>query len=104
MANRGANVTDLSGTITTGGTAVGAGAFNSGRRYYRLSNPSTATESLWVNDKGGPAVVGGGTPASPGGMSWELGIGKTWEPNPPPINAISVNAATVGHNFEAAEG
>lgn len=104
MANRGANFTDLSNTVATGGAAVVAGAFNSGRRYYRLSNPSTASESLWINDKGGAAVVGGGTPASAGGMSWELGIGKTWEPNPPPINAISVNAATNGHTFEAAEG
>lgn len=102
MANRGVNTVDLSGTVN--GLAVNAGQFNSARRYYRLSNPSSATESLWVNEKGGPAVVGGGTPASPGGMSWELGAGKTWEPNPPPIGAVSVNAATPGHNFEAAEG
>lgn len=97
MANRGANFTELSGTITTGGTAQQLVAFNSARRYIRISNPSLATESLWVNDKGGTAAVAGAT-------SWELGIGKTWEPQPAPINAVSIVAATTGHTFEAAEG
>jgi hypothetical protein len=104
MANRGTNNTDLSISITAGGTAQTIAPFNSGRRYLRISNPSTATESIWINDKGGTAVVGGGTPAPFGGMSWELGIGKAWEPNPPPINAVSVVAATTSHNIEACEG
>jgi hypothetical protein len=97
MSNRGANFTDLSGTIATGGTAQQLVAFNSARRYIRISNPSAATESLWINDKGGTAAVAGAA-------SWELGAGKTWEPNPPPINAISIVAATTAHAFEAAEG
>lgn len=97
MANRGANFTDLSGTITTGGSAQQLVGANSARRYIRITNPSAATESLWINDKGGTAAVNGGA-------SWELGAGKTWEPNPPPINAVSIVAATTGHAFEAAEG
>lgn len=95
MANRGANYVDLSGTVGAGSTSVVG--FNSARRYFRLSNPSAATESIWVNDKGGSASVAGSN-------CWELEPGRIWEPNPPPINAVSVAATTNGHAFEAAEG
>lgn len=96
MANRGTNNVDASGTITAGGTGQALLAFNSARRYLRISNPSTATENLWVNDKG---VTATGAPPS-----WELQPGQIWEPNPPPVNAISIYGATSGHAFEAAEG
>lgn len=95
MANRGVPFTDLSGAVGGGSTLVASA--NTARRYFRLTNPSSATESLWVNDKGGDAVVNGGS-------SWELGAGKAWEPNPPPTTAVAVAATTSGHAFEAAEG
>lgn len=97
MSNRGVNPTDLSGTITTGGTAQQLAAFNSSRRYLRVTNPSTATESLFVNDKGGSASLSDG-------KSFELQAGQIWEPNPPSIQAVSIIAASTGHAFEASEG
>jgi hypothetical protein len=96
MANRGTNNSDASGTITVGGAGQALLAFNSARRYLRIANPSTATESLWINDKGATA-----TNAPP---SFELQAGQIWEPNPPSIQAISIYGGTTGHAFEAAEG
>jgi hypothetical protein len=97
MANRGANFVDLSGTIAAGGAAQSLVGQNTARRYLRISNPSTAGESLWINDKGGTA-------SSSDGKSWELQAGQIWEPDVPPTNAVSIVGATTGHAFEAAEG
>lgn len=97
MANRGVNLTDLSGTIAAGGTAQTLVGANSGRRFIRVTNPTAATESLWINDKGGTAAVAGAA-------SFEVKNGTSWQPIPPPINAVSIVAATTAHAFEAAEG
>lgn len=95
LANRGA-LTDRSGTITTGGTAQNAMAANASRKYARITNPISATESLWVNDSGTA------TAASP---SEELLPGDQYETNGfAPTGAISVIAATTSHAFTAREG
>ena len=49
---------DLSGTITTGGTAQTLVAANEGRDHVFIGNPN-ASGSLWVNDLGGTAAANG---------------------------------------------
>lgn len=88
-------LTDRSGTITTGGTAQNAMAANTSRKYASVTNPISATESLFVND------AGTATAASP---SYELLPGESYETGAfVPTNAISVLAATTGHAFIARE-
>lgn len=95
---RGSIFTDLSGTVTAGGAGQVLVAANTARKYLRVSNPSTATESLFVNDKGGAASTSDGK-----SLQIQPGVIFTWE-GAAPCGAISITAATTGHVFEAAEG
>lgn len=95
---RGTPLTDLSGTVTAGGTSQSLSAANTARKYLRVSNPSTASESLFVNDKGADASTTDGK-----SMEIQPGVIYSWEGNPP-IGAVAITSATTGHAFEAAEG
>lgn len=85
---------DHSTTITTGGTAQVAIAANSSRKRFIISNPDTATETLYMyyaSGSNGPIAL---TPA------------MTWDENGTSVDkqAIYVKAATTGHAFTAYEG
>lgn len=95
---RGTPLTDLSGTITTGGTSQALVVANTARKYLRVSNPSTAPGSLFVNDKGAAASTTSGT-----SMEIQPGVIYSWEGSPP-IGAVAITSATTSHAFEAAEG
>lgn len=98
MSVRGTPYVDRSGTITLGGTAQVFVAANTARKYLRLQNPKSATESLWVNDVGGTAAVSDG-------ICYELepGASMPWG-DAPPIGAVSIISATTAHAFSGAEG
>lgn len=84
---------DLSGTITTGGTAQTLVAANEGRDHVFIGNPN-ATGSLWVNDLGGTA-------ATNGAGSTEVPPGDVVQTRA--RNAISIIHATTGAKFTAGE-
>ena len=97
MAEHPTQFTDISGTIATGGAAQQIAPFDSSRKYIRIQNPWSASESLFVNDAGASA-------SSSDGKSLELKAGAIYAPYPVPSNAISVFAATTGHAFEGKVG
>ena len=97
MAWLGTPFTDLSGAIATGGTSQPFAAADTSRRYLRITNPSAASESLWVNDKGVAA-------SAADGKSFEITAGERYEWLLPPTTAVSVVSATTGHKFEGAGG
>lgn len=79
--------------VTTGGVPVVAFATATANAY--ITNPNTATESLWVDPVNAAGLV------SPGvnGTTTELVAGQSYAP--PTGARISVNAATSGHAFVA---
>jgi len=86
-------------TVVTGGTPVSI-AINAGRKGGWVMNPCTATESLFVS-LGGTATTTPGTPNAadlPACGRIDLGgaAGVFW-------GAVSINAVTSGHAFEAVE-
>lgn len=81
--------TDISGTITTGGSYQTAAASNTARRNCRLQNPSTATE---------PLLIKLGTMAQP----FSLAPGATPFDTGYATDTLSVSAATTGHVFAGA--
>lgn len=89
----GARYKDLSGTITTGGTAQTLVAANEGRDHVFIGNPN-ASGYLWVNDLGGTAAANGAgsTPIAPG---------QTVQTRA--RNAISIISADTGAKFTAGE-
>lgn len=87
--------TDKAGTVATGGIAVTAIAANLARKGFYVTNPSSATESLWINFT--TAAVVGST------SSLEIPPGATYYGNPVTTEAISANAATSAHPFGAKE-
>ncbi|HEY3812857.1 MAG TPA: hypothetical protein VGL66_06495 [Caulobacteraceae bacterium] len=97
MAERPTQFTDISATIATGGTAQTAAPFDSARKYLRIQNPWSATESLFINDAGANA-------SASDGKSLELKPGAVYAPYPPPSTPISIVAATTGHAFEGKVG
>lgn len=101
MSVRGTPYVDRSGTITLGGTAQAFVVANTARKYLRLQNPKSATESLWVNDVTGTAL----SAAPDDGISYELepGASMPWG-DAPPIGIVSVYGATSTHKFAGAEG
>lgn len=101
MAERPTPFVDLSGVIATGGTAQALAAYDSSRKYLRISNPATATESLFVNDAGGTATTSAPTAAN---GSLEIVPGQVYAPYPVPCTPISIIAATTNHAFEAKVG
>jgi hypothetical protein len=78
--------------ITTGGTAVTVlpADINGGI----ITNPSTATEFLFVN-----AVTNASTTAS--GTTFGLAPGQSWNAIPGQTTVTTANAATDGHSFSA---
>jgi hypothetical protein len=90
---------DHSGTIAVANTAQNALAANTSRTGYRLMNTDPSAETLWFRDDGGAAVVGG-----PG--SWPLVGGATQIggfQQGKSGSAVSVIAATAGHQFTCVE-
>ena len=97
--------TDLSGSVTTGGTSQQLAAAKTDRRWLLVQNPSDATaqgistaESLWVDWVNGEATDG--TPSvelTPGAtVTLDAGFVAT--------GAVYIIAATTGHKFSAQEG
>jgi hypothetical protein len=97
MAEYGTPFVDLSGQVTAGGTAQTFAPADPSRRYLRICAPAANGESLWLNDKGKPAAVGGAA-------SFELTPGSKWVWFPTPTTAVSVVSATTGTRFEGAAG
>lgn len=86
-------VTNISGTITTGGTAQTLSASNSTGRKFFIENLHT-TEDLWWND------LGTATAAQP---SFKIVAGALYESPYSTTAAISIIGATTAHAFTARE-
>lgn len=87
-------LTDISGTITAGGSSQQISTAHS-RKYLLVQNPSSATESLWVNF---------GAAATVGQPSIEIAAGTALVLSSfIPSQTITVIAATTGHAFTAKE-
>lgn len=98
--------TDLSGSMTTGGTSKTLSAANASRKYLLIQNPATLTgqniaaaESLFIRFGASSAGVNNGTSLEilPGGVFESSGAFVSTE-------AIQVNAATTNHRWIAVEG
>ena len=81
-------------TIVTGGTAVTVFAAGTIATFADIQNPSTATESLFVDPTGIPAVAGAST-------AYELQPGQSVRISTPVSTTVSAVAATSGHKFIA---
>lgn len=81
-------------TITTGGTSQTVFAAGTLIRGGYITNPSTATENLYVDPTGAAATT------TEAGSSFALLAGQTFLLGPT-ANAVTVNAATTGHAFSA---
>ena len=81
--------TDVSGTITTGGTAQSLASANASRKGFSIQNISTG--DLWVR-AGGVAAVGVGV---------KVPAGALYEFSYPPSQAISIFGAVTGQAFTA---
>ena len=99
-----ASFTDRSGSITTGGTSQQLAAINANRKRIIIENPASATgqniataESLFINFTTAAGVNNG--------TSIELIPGGTFDSGSGPVStqAITVNAATIGHVYIAKE-
>ena len=92
--NASSTTTYVNTTIAVGGTAQSLVGANSSRKRLFVQNPSTATESLFLRF--------GGT-ATTTYTSLELLPGAAFDSSggPCPSDAISVNAATTGHQVHA---
>lgn len=90
---------DRRGAIATAGVSQLFVAANPARRYLRLVNPSSAAESLWLNDTGAAA-------SATDGSSLELIPGAVfeWPAHGLPASAVNVVAATAGHPYSGKEG
>lgn len=90
-------IRDLSGTITTGGTAQALSAANPLRKGYSVQNISGG--NLYINDVGGTAVT------SSAGSSITIIPGALYESprNQLPTRAISIIGATTSQAFAARE-
>ena len=92
-----ATLTNRSGTITLGGTAQSFATAKGDRKYLFIQNPSTNSDSLWLNWRGGTAVVGQ--------PSVELPVGAVIiATDDVPRGAISIIGATTGMSFIGEEG
>ena len=85
-------IAGLVSIVTTGGTAVTAIAASPNGGF--ITNPSTATEYLFVNP-----VTTATTTAS--GTTFGLAPGQTWEVIAGQTTVTSVNAVTSGHAFSS---
>ena len=88
--------TDVSGSITVGGTAQQLTAANTSRIGYEIQNTSSGV--LYINDVGGSAT----TAATAGNGSIQLNPGDYWSPtNGVPTSAISIIGTVTGQTFVA---
>lgn len=96
-ANGNGKITDLSGTIATGGTAQALVAANELRRGYSVMNLSSG--NLFINDVGGTAV------STLTGASITIIPGALYESprDQRPTQAISILGATTAQAFAARE-
>lgn len=102
----GGTLTNRSGSVTTGGTAVTIAA-NSGRKYLRITNPAVLAqqfasggtlESLWIDETGTAAVNGANSTELPPGVS------IVFEGEYVHQGAVTINATTSLHRYVAKEG
>jgi len=87
---------NLSGTITTGGTAQSlAPVITSLSGFVGYSIKNNSSGSLWINDEGATAILGQ--------PSLEITAGTLYESptNSRPLGAISIIGATTGQSFTA---
>lgn len=92
--------TDRGGSLVTGGTAQNAMASNTSRKGCWIMNPNDATEKLFVSSSTTATTVTGAPNDA------DLNPGQSWACNQGGNviqSAISVNAATNGHKWEAKE-
>ena len=97
--SRSGTTTDRSGAITTGGTSQQLMADNASRRYILIMNPSTESESLFINFTANASTSAG--------SSLEIIPGGRYERDASSYvttEAVNVVAATTGHKFVAKEG
>jgi len=94
LATQGVELTDRSGTITSGGTAQTAAASNPPRRYLMLQN--TSDTKMWYNL---------GVTAVASQPSFSLAAGASVQFNGPiiPTGLLSVIGATTGKIFTCKE-
>lgn len=85
----------LHSVVTTGGTAVAV--LPPGLLGGWITNPPSATESLFIN----PISPGGVTAGGDSGTTFELQPGVTWKAVPGQVTQTYVNAVTNGHAFSA---
>jgi hypothetical protein len=83
-------VAGLTSVVVTGGTPVLVS--NGGDAGGFITNPSTATESIFVDPVGAASLVAQGT-------TFEIVPGSNWEFIAGQTTPTSVNAATNGHEF-----
>lgn len=88
-------LTDISGTLTAGGTAQSASTAKT-RKYLYIENPKTATERLWFSTVTTAVAASPSIPLDPG--EWFCFEGS-FVPN----TAVSVIAATTGHAWTGRE-
>jgi hypothetical protein len=86
-------ITNISGTITTGGTAQVLSASNATGRHFSIENLST-TEDLWFYDLGTATIAQPSMKLTPSGY-YESPYSTT--------AALSIVAATTAHAFAARE-
>lgn len=80
----------INSTVASGGSAVTA--VNPAPNGGFITNPATASETLYVNPAGTAGLNANGT-------TFGLAPGQTWTVIPGQTTATSVNAATSGHQF-----
>lgn len=91
----GAYVRDISGTITTGGTAQTLVGPNPDRRGFKIFNASNG--DLWINDCGAAAVQASPSERIPAGATYISEIGGAT------VRGISIIGATTAQAFTARE-
>lgn len=94
----GGSLRDISGTITTGGTAQTIAAQNTSRQYLLIQNLSAG--DLWVNF-GIAAVAASPSIKITAGGNFEYSAGGT---GVVPTALVSIIGATTGQSFTAKEG
>jgi hypothetical protein len=91
----GITMTDLSGTIATGGSSQLLSAAKQFRRGFYVFNSSAG--DLWINDMGNAASAGGSSIKIPAGALYENPV------NGVTVTAIYIFGASTGQSFSAKE-
>jgi len=89
------SITDKSGTLTTGGTAQTAAAARNQRAFLLIQNPENETENLFFSVDTTAVADSPSISLAPGdGVIFDQVV---------PTGAVSVIAATTGHQFTVKE-